>query len=93
MGLETPVNVGLIVPHSTFRQREYLNRIAKTFERGGASRMSYFQFAASQVKMRMLSANPSPLGESIGINTIEIDIMFNLCCRSRSLQGIGSRGN
>jgi hypothetical protein len=60
-GPVVPINVGLIVPHSAFMRRTYMQKIVTSFEKLGA--MRFFQFTAQEVTMRMLNANPSPLGK------------------------------
>ena len=72
-GSDTPIvrslNLGLILPHSIYNEREYNKAVAKTIgelQRSKKPELQFlkkFHFAQAQVHRVMMKVNPSPTGE------------------------------
>ena len=72
-GRDTPIvrslNLGLILPHSIYNEREYNKAVAKTIgelQRSKKPELQFlkkFHFAQAQVHRVMMKVNPSPTGE------------------------------
>ena len=63
------LNLGLILPHSIYNEREYNKAVAKTIgelRRAKKPELQFlqkFHFAQAQVHRVMMKVNPSPTGE------------------------------
>ena len=66
----TPLNLGLILPHSIYNEREYNKAVSATLaemqksKRSGFKFMEKFAFSQGQVHRIMMKVNPSPTGKT-----------------------------
>ena len=72
---ETELNVGLIVPHTTLRRREYIRSItgainninkvpSKHSREDSYTFLEKFDFKFKNIHMEMMKVNPSPTGNT-----------------------------